>query len=539
MNLMKKFFSCLLAFALLLTVYGGACIPAEAAAQNTPILRIHGEDKLYWVAEDGTQYQLFEDGEYIQAILDDALPYAFKGVLTGNWDEWCERAFNQLKPAFEHFKPDAEGNVPADTYAVGNITADDVVYKDTYTVSESYVFWPDMRVSPMDEADRIHEIAERIRELTGHRKLIFVGQCAGNPYLMAYLHKYEEPDDYAGVESVLISTTTSNGLPNDDAFFSGNIEINGYGSILALKKSDFTPEVNEFAGGLLLQLIYDSLDLVYQSKPTQALTLAVVRNVYNKVKDKFIARVLCEYYGRCGGYVTEVTDHYEEYKDYVFAEPGAKETYAVQIAKFDDYYYNVQRRQPEMILDMRERGVNVSVIAEYGFRNKYFLAGDTALETSDTRLPLGRASFDGTAANFGETLPDSYLQERLDQGLGEYISADRQIDASTCLLPDNTWFIRNAPHTFDLEPGIMSLATAIVRTPGASVQTLEQAGFPRFANLVPGAAALEPLQEVNDNDQPSDLPETSNGFTAFIRWMKSLFRLLVAILKTQTAGSDG
>ncbi|MCR5782325.1 MAG: hypothetical protein K6G90_06250 [Clostridia bacterium] len=50
MKLMKKFFSCLLALALLLPVYSGICIPAKAETQYTPILRIHGEDKLYWVA---------------------------------------------------------------------------------------------------------------------------------------------------------------------------------------------------------------------------------------------------------------------------------------------------------------------------------------------------------------------------------------------------------------------------------------------------------------------------------------------------------
>lgn len=522
---LKKFLSLVLVFVL---TFSALCIVNAEAEQYTPILRIRGEDDLYWVQEDGTRVKLYDDGEYVSAIVDAALPYALLGLATGNWDKWCDVAWEKLKPAYEHYKPDAEGNLPSDTVLETREQLSDYGYSNNYEVNGGYQFHPDMRISPMDEADNINAVVEKIKAETHCDKIILIGQCLGNAYMAAYLQKYEEPNDFAGVESVVFSTTTSNGLPNENALLSGQVKFNKEVMYKGLSVYPYPEAITEMAGGEVLQVLMATLELAYESKIGGKLTIDVVQRVYNAVKDKFIARILREYYGRCGGYVSAISYGYEAYKDYVFPTQEDKQTYAAQIAKFDDYHYNVQLRQPEMIRKMRELGIAVSDIVQYGFQSEYFLSDD-CLETCDRRVPVSWSSFGAKSCKTGETLSDEYIDERAAAGFGAYISPDRQIDASTALMPDTTWFVKNSPHLFD---GVVTrLVTAIVRTPGATVQTLAEQGYPQFLYYTGEWESLRPLTAEDTDEATAVTPKTNNFFAALIQWFKSLFALLRTVLK--------
>lgn len=55
----------------------------------------------------------------------------------------------------------------------------------------------------------------------------------------------------------------------------------------------------------------------------------------------------------------------------------------------------------------------------------------------------------------------AYLSEAESRGAGKYVSPDKKIDASACLLPDHTWFIRDVAHR-SMPEGINSLFEAIL-----------------------------------------------------------------------------
>lgn len=65
-----------------------------------------------------------------------------------------------------------------------------------------------------------------------------------------------------------------------------------------------------------------------------------------------------------------------------------------------------------------------------------------AVLNSDSTLESELTSNFATIANFGETLDADYIAARDP----EFISADKVIDASTCLFPEITWFIKDADH---------------------------------------------------------------------------------------------
>lgn len=526
----KKTFAAVLA-VIMTVILASPAFCAAAPTENIPILRFRSNiEGLAYTAEDGNRYCLYDDGEYVSAIADAALPYAALGLATGNWDKWCDAAWEQMKPAYEHFKPDAQGSVPEESRAEQCKEVSAYVRKDKYNVKDAYVVFLDQRTSPMDMTEYINDVVERIKSETGHDKIHFVGQCMGASYMLAYLYKYQAEKNYSDIESVTLSTITSNGTPGEDALFSGTLRFDLESSYRVLSVYDMPDMIDNIAGGALLQVIYDTLDLLYNSNLSQKATLALAQKIYDGVKDGFIARLLKEYYGRCGGYVSLVTDHYEQYKDYVFPTAEDKALYGGQIAKFDDFRYNVQMRQADIIRDMQRCGVNVTCVAQYGYQYGFLGCGELGLETSDVVVPVSRATFGATAARFGDKLSDEYVREREAAGFGRYISPDREIDASTCLLPDATWFVKNLSHSFDGSEPYMDLITAVTRTPGANVEKLEAQGYSQFSYNDTDAYAIYPLTGEETNVRTPASLKTQSYFRSLIALFKSLFALIKALV---------
>ena len=112
------------------------------------------------------------------------------------------------------------------------------------------------------------------------------------------------------------------------------------------------------------------------------------------------------------------------------------------IAKSDRFHYEIFPAIGERLRYLREEyGMNISVIAGYGNR---IISGMN--EDSDSIITLSSAT-GATTPEFGKRFTDGYTQVN-DCG-GKYkVSPDMTVDASTCYLPDNTWFIKGMFHAF-------------------------------------------------------------------------------------------
>ena len=104
---------------------------------------------------------------------------------------------------------------------------------------------------------------------------------------------------------------------------------------------------------------------------------------------------------------------------------------------------------------------------------------------ADTVIDLKYASFGATAAPHGETLSD----EQLSTSDGKYISPQKNIDASTCMFPEQTWFIRHMTH--GMSPNCLEdFGKILLYSDGqATAETYED--FPRYLYYSETADALE------------------------------------------------
>jgi len=115
---------------------------------------------------------------------------------------------------------------------------------------------------------------------------------------------------------------------------------------------------------------------------------------------------------------------------------GGDPKYDILLATADKYHYEVRLRTEALISEAMHSGTKVAVICSYGMAPIPVVKN--ADYHSDNLIDSELASGGATFARLGQTLPP---------GNQKYRSPDGIIDASTALLPDNTWFVKYNDHS--------------------------------------------------------------------------------------------
>ncbi len=143
------------------------------------------------------------------------------------------------------------------------------------------------------------------------------------------------------------------------------------------------------------------------------------------------------------------------------------------------------------------------------------------------------SSFGATCSKIGETLPADYIEQRKEEGLGEYISPDMQIDASTCLFPETTWIVKNVHHD-DFDRCCKDLAEKFLL--GTNV-TVENSGYSRFR--VNDYATLKVSEMTEENCSDLDFVKIPEAEPSLASRIMSLIRLITVILRLLTEILNG
>ena len=138
-------------------------------------------------------------------------------------------------------------------------------------------------------------------------------------------------------------------------------------------------------------------------------------------------------------------ERYEEARAFLFDTPEKQAEYAEIIRMSDYYHYNVQKNSVEMIQSLMDDGIKVAIVAEYGCTIIPITSDNDRM--SDGTILTANESFGATCAEVDGTLGENYVQAEVCECGKNHISADNQIDASTCAFPDITWFCKNLRHS--------------------------------------------------------------------------------------------
>ncbi|MBQ7638930.1 MAG: hypothetical protein IJS90_08525 [Clostridia bacterium] len=494
-SVLKKTVCILLALALFVPAFASSVC---AASDVTPIVYVYGYRGVYVHREDGTFYTPIDEDKYpdenadpnfLTNVVKELLPDLAKAVLTNDYDAYCAKALELLTPIYDEIRPNPDGTVPENTDCGWSWNYNSINANPNANTIYGYDW--DTRLSPMDVADDLNDYIEAIKQKTGAGKVVLVSRCAGTEVAAAYLYKYQKPVGYEGIKKALFIASTLKGYDYFELIASGNVTIPA-DSLYRYTK------FNDVLGAIDNAEVYEFIDStlgMLESTAGLKLTLSLVESIYAKIKDKLISPFLKSFYGISLGQVGAICDHYEEYKDYIFREEGDKEKYSAIISKADDYHYNVQMNIETMFNEMNGSGVKVYIVAGYG--EQAYPIGETSEYVGDQYGNIKDLTFGANMSKLTGTLSNEYIASRVAAGCGRYISPDSQVDASTCLFPDQTWIVKNLRHDFNGND-VLSLVYAVARTDDITVNTLS--AFPQFLNAKDDHSAFEPAKAVNEND---------------------------------------
>jgi hypothetical protein len=136
----------------------------------------------------------------------------------------------------------------------------------------------------------------------------------------------------------------------------------------------------------------------------------------------------------------------DEAIDLIFGKEGSelRTKYVGLIAKIQYYREHVSKDLDGFYSKLEKNKIHYGFVGKYGFLNAPFTADADLL--SDSLVSLTHATMGATTAPVGQTLSQDYIDKRISEGKGKYISADKQVDLSTARSPETTWVIKNAHH---------------------------------------------------------------------------------------------
>lgn len=433
---MKRFISILLAAALVFSCTGTAFAAGEKE-EVTPLVIVRGLDFGGLIVDAGTENERpalsVSAGPIIAAVFDIVFSTVFGGmdgavdavcdfvnVLFA--DMACDKNGNTIANVSVTEYPLAMSNYPealADFKAYGQCepgivaqAADEIGAENVYYVTY------DWRLDPYVVAEKINQRVELALSESGSDKVDIVCCSLGGVMTLAYLDEY----GYEDVESCMFLSSTIYGSYVASDALSGNV--------------GFYPEIlNNFLAHSVpdMQWLWKLLDFTGITKTI----CGIANSITEEYKTEIYEGTMRDSFGTMPGmWAMMQADEYDAAKEFVFNDEA--DEYSGLISRTDKFQ-EFREGRDDFIKQMMADGVIVTIVTAYGspvvpVYDRAYVDGDLILETE-------LMSAGATVAPFGKELDKDYAAADPTK-----LSPDRKIDASTCLLPDNTWFIKDACH---------------------------------------------------------------------------------------------
>ena len=277
-----------------------------------------------------------------------------------------------------------------------------------------YIFNTDWRRSHLDNCEHLMKFIDEVLEYTGSDKVDLYGMSHGGQLVATYLY-------YHGTEGKV-----DNAVMNSPA-------IGGTSLVMELLGEDPVAfDLNELLrfGGVML---HTELDLRWLGNilPAEFLN-SLLKTAFNEVLLPYVIRF---------GSIWDLmdTETYVKLRD-VYLDPVEN---AKIIEKADKMHFECMPNMSEGLKKAQAAGVNIGILANYGSH-----IGTGKEVDSDFIIDTVNTS-GATPATFGERFPEGYkqLNTTCTDPTHNHVSPTRTLDASTCYLPENTWFNYEQYHT--------------------------------------------------------------------------------------------
>ncbi len=512
----KKLTAVFISLCLLIStvaVSGSGVVAGKHTGSPIPVIYIEGTG-MYLVQDnpDGSKTTIFPvdlTSELITPLIEENIDVFARAFFTQEWGEFCDVLYEIMVDICGDFALDENGNPKNGSHIEWSwdpaTLGDRRNQYGNYDI-QTYSFRYDWRLDPYINAEILHQYIEDVMAATGATEVALLGRCFGANLTAAYMDMYnaEHISDY------IVYCGAHNGADIVSKLFSGQIHLEADGIERFLYDKDL------LGANTLYNELLNSFVTVFNKTYGLDIACWAVNNVYDDIYLDVLPRILIETYATFPSYWSMVSaEDYERAKEVVF-HGADMDKYANFIKMIDKYHNNVAKEIDEDFKRYEEMGIDVFNVTKYGNQATPIADKEYNSAISDETVSVKNASNGATTAPIGKPFKNRYIEAAKEAGTDKYISPDRQIDASTALFPDRTWFVKNVHHSFF--PHQMDLLFGeMIRNDGYTVNS--DPDYPQYMVYDETIGNIVPMAEEN-------MATESWSNVTFFDSLKKLFRAI-------------
>ena len=307
-----------------------------------------------------------------------------------------------------------------------------------YGEENTYNFSYDWRADPVEVAEELNDFIGEIKVKTNSRKVNVVALSLGSAIVLAYLAEHGG----SSINNLVFASPAWQGTSLVGNLFSGNVELDIYAVENYLVKSADVSATTHIAAYIISFIAsYEGLSHEYFGDLNATLQ-GILPYVYRDTLIPLMA-------GMPGLWALVPDEDFVAAKDFLFPE-GVDANLEAIINK----YHDIQIDAKNIIEDAEDDGMNFGIVLGY---NRQMVPINEEYEQSDEVIDVANMSGGATCALYLQAYDDwgQVYNQKIKDG-HNHVSWDYKIDASTCMFPEQTWFIKNMKHSgYNLQEGTL------------------------------------------------------------------------------------
>lgn len=424
-------------------------------------------------------------------------------VASNNYDEILNYTYSWVYPIMDKISMNNDGTKKSNNVGVQKYTHSLSYYRTDAQLLEKvagtlgkgmaeklgynniYVFQYDWRLDPFDNANSLAEFVKEVKAASHKDQVSIVSEGYGANVAVTYLSEHSETahkdvSKFVTVSSAFMGTSligdlfTGNLIVKDSTFsYPNNV---GYGQFQNLT-SAYIRWSNDFSDNPITAFSTWLTNYILNGEwETQSYIINIMTmmgHTITKMYDKYLREMLRNYLGL---WAMVPLEYYDDAYEYMFID---REEPNASLVKKINAYKKLQKSASSILTDAQKAGIDVSVVAMWDLQllpigNDYMPSesgnderdiNDMSNELyglsaqSDGVIDTYYASFGAYCTALNDVGRAALIMQTKDKdhdhlsSTYDYLDPKHKlgaichyIDASTCALPENTYFIRNMKH---------------------------------------------------------------------------------------------
>ena len=458
---MKKAIRICAALLLSLTLLLTCTLPAFAVdgGRACPYIYVHGfmGVDIHADAEDpDSPVILPPSSDQILGAVKAALPALGRLAIDHNYDVFADAVMPAVSDLFSPAFCTPEGTVEDGSGPVFS-------YPDAASITpgSELSFRYDWRLDPIVIAGQLNDFVNYVCEASGCDQVVLECHSFGGVVTLTYVTLYGTEH----LRSVMLNTTAIYGEDYNGELMTGHLGLDA-DALTAYLKAVLSD--NEYR-----TVLYGTFDLLNAAGLTDAIC-ALGNRMIEKLSARVLPEVIVPMFGGWLSVWSMVPDQFiDEATDYVFNTiyKDSPIDRSVLVEKIKNYNREIRAGKTDMLRQLNDE-TNLYVLSRYNFCGVFLTPSWKNM--SDSTVDTKYSSFGATCANYDAKLTEAQLAGK-DPA---FVSPDQNVDASTCLFPQQTWFVKDFLHANTCSDEHQMILTLLYHDGQADVDTYE--AYPRF-----------------------------------------------------------